>query len=455
MKKTALLLLILIFAVASASLVLAGGCEEKYDRYTTVNVYDAEDFFENNYEHNFNIMADIDFGGAEINSIVAGYVYGNGHTISNVRIEGNAFFTEGDVRDLTFENVTLVCKGTGDAGIVAKEGDFQNVFVKNSSIEITGSEKGRLYVGGICGTVRERMKGCGAENVSISAIAAETTSSSYGGYLQVGGLFGYAEFESAITESYAKDCDIYAEGNHPSCQVRAGGAAGCINGGSTVRALYARGCSVSAVNTWYYTRYEGATVTAGGTVGFLAAGDSVGEVSLSFSEDNELFVRSSQTYRAGGFVGYSDFLMNNCYASGNTVTAYLSNIDKKGGGVRVVAGLAGLIDRGASNCFAAGNEASAYLSGGSVDETASAAGLVAARSNTSTYVVRSAVKDNKSAAGNVYEISGFCRGGCFSTGEDGVDASVWSDAGAIRELLWLYDKHWDFSGEMPKLVFDF
>lgn len=136
-----------------------------------------------------NLIKDIDFAGytwtpvdshadskfeiAEIN--------GNGHTISNLTINGQAMFTRfagsGNVvvKDITFDNATVNSNGSINTSIVVghtyQNVLFDNVDVKNSSI--TGGYKVAPLIGTVynesTSTIAANLKNCDVEDVTVKA----------------------------------------------------------------------------------------------------------------------------------------------------------------------------------------------------------------------------------------------------------------------------------------------
>ena len=136
-----------------------------------------------------NLKNDIDFSsytwvpvdshvdrGSEIDEI-----NGNGYTISNLEIKGQAMFTRfagsGDVviKDITFDNATVDSNGNINTSILTVQ-TYQNVLldnvdVKNSSI--TGGYKVAPLIGTVynesTSTVTATLKNCDVENVTVKA----------------------------------------------------------------------------------------------------------------------------------------------------------------------------------------------------------------------------------------------------------------------------------------------
>lgn len=131
-----------------------------------------------NYESVFILTADIDFNGETINGIgysgdngFKGKLFGNGHTISNFKInnnegkefeEGTSYFYgvglfgsfNGEIYDLTIDNVTITGKNFvgGFVGMM-KGGKIENCSINNYSISASGytTSHDDVHVGAIVG----------------------------------------------------------------------------------------------------------------------------------------------------------------------------------------------------------------------------------------------------------------------------------------------------------------
>lgn len=136
-----------------------------------------------------NLKNDIDFSGytwVPVDSHVdrgseIDVINGNGYTISNLEIKGQAMFTRfagyGDVviKDITFDNATVNSNGNINTSILTVQ-TYQNVLldnvdVKNSSI--TGGYKVAPLIGTVynesTSTVTATLKNCDVENVTVKA----------------------------------------------------------------------------------------------------------------------------------------------------------------------------------------------------------------------------------------------------------------------------------------------
>ena len=136
-----------------------------------------------------NLTGDIDFTGytwtpvdshadsafeiAEIN--------GNGHTISNLTINGQAMFTRfagfGDVvvKDITFDNATVNSNGAINTSILTVQ-SYQNVLLDNVDVRnstITGGYKVAPLIGTVYNespsTITATLKNCDVENVTVTS----------------------------------------------------------------------------------------------------------------------------------------------------------------------------------------------------------------------------------------------------------------------------------------------
>ncbi len=130
------------------------------------------------------LTADIDMMNATISSIEI-YAYrtfnGNGHTISNVVVDGAGLFgnlsSDCTIKDITLDNITVNTTSGDYAGIVNGKfsGKYENVTVLNSTVNAPNSE----YVGGLAGAAYKNIVNCNVENISVT------------GTEKVGGLVGF------------------------------------------------------------------------------------------------------------------------------------------------------------------------------------------------------------------------------------------------------------------------
>ena len=134
------------------------------------------------------ILADIDFTGKTWTPVkshidwnnTVNSINGNGHTIENLTINGQAMFTifsnahDVVVKDITFDNAKVNCNGLNSAIIVGQTYNnllLDNVDVKNSAI--TGTYKVAALVGTVyneaASTVTATLKNCDVANTSVTS----------------------------------------------------------------------------------------------------------------------------------------------------------------------------------------------------------------------------------------------------------------------------------------------
>ena len=136
-----------------------------------------------------NLLADIDFTGKTWTPVDShadtafeiAKINGNGHTISNLTVNGQAMFTRfagfADVviKDITFDNATVNSNGNINTSILTGH-SYQNVLldnvdVKNSSI--TGGYKVAPLIGTVynesTSSITATLKNCDVENVVVTA----------------------------------------------------------------------------------------------------------------------------------------------------------------------------------------------------------------------------------------------------------------------------------------------
>lgn len=143
------------------------------------------------------LTADLDFTGYnwtlsdENNYYFAGYLEGNGHTISNLNITANSLpgifsnIKGGIVKNLNIENCSATqatkaqTKGVGILAAYANGSTIENVHVKN--VNVTGYEG----VGGLIGTINS-----GVNNISLCSVTNDAQSVILCENRYVGGLIG-------------------------------------------------------------------------------------------------------------------------------------------------------------------------------------------------------------------------------------------------------------------------
>lgn len=135
-----------------------------------------------------NLLSDIDFTGKtwtpvrshiDWNSTMNEF-NGNGHTISNLTINGQAMFTifanghDVVVKNVTFDNATVTCNGINSAIIVGQTYNnllLENVDVKNSAI--TGNYKVATLVGSVynegASTITATLKNCDVTETTVKS----------------------------------------------------------------------------------------------------------------------------------------------------------------------------------------------------------------------------------------------------------------------------------------------
>ncbi len=309
----------------------------------TISIYTAEDIEKirqgirrrPDYCNNkrFVLENDIDLEGAIVDPIgiyiAAGsdqynYVFdaefdGNGHTISNAIIRGDAneysigFFgavtDNGSIKNLTLDNVVVgagmvmagwsgILVGTlVDDGVSDAIPTVENCHVKNSSLSETASAN--CFTGAIAGKVTGGIiTGCTTENVTV-----KTTS---GHYAYVGGIIGhvYIGTVSGCTSGTVVENNTLAY---------AGGIAGCT--GSTEvtdeNDVIISDCTATAeAGVNYNSGIAGGTVALGGIVGFASSGKIMD--CTSYAPVNATC--ASPVY-AGGIAGFSQHSVSGCVSS--------------------------------------------------------------------------------------------------------------------------------------------
>lgn len=183
------------------------------------------------------LYADIDFTGktwtpvkshVDWNSTVNSF-NGNGHTISNLTINGQAMFTifangaDVEFKDVTFENATVSANGINVGIIVGQTYNnllLDNVDVKNSSF--TGQYKVAPLVGSVynegASTITATLKNCDVENTTVTATVYDYFTTGLVSFVYTGDN-DKIEFENCTVSnvrlyapnSYAYHAAIYAD----------------------------------------------------------------------------------------------------------------------------------------------------------------------------------------------------------------------------------------------------
>jgi len=261
------------------------------------------------YNYNYDrktvtLTADIDMAGETW--VVPSYTFagtfeGNGHTISNIKIQPESWdqyfgflrSNSGEIKDLTLKDIeiryTLTDAPSYVGGLVGDNtGDIINCHVNGTITVSTGGSSAAYDVGGLAGDSTGTVDRCSAA-VEISASAYKTKGNSTFNIL-VGGLIGRAK--GTVTNSFATG-NVSAGAENGA---RAGGFIGSAEG--TIENCYATGNA--------YASARGSSIIAGGA--FLA-GFGEGEVKNCFATGN-----ATGNY-AGGFVAMANdaAVFENCY----------------------------------------------------------------------------------------------------------------------------------------------
>ena len=241
-----------------------------------------------------------------------GNFYGNGHTISNLKISSTGNFVGlfgkvdgATIRDLGLENVDI--SGGSHVGALtgyAVDSTIENVY---STGKVTGTGD---QVGGLIGDVN-------SSNVKNVYSTAEVE-----GNTNVGGLIGHLAHYSVLE-------NVYATGDVRSSASQAGGLVGGVRYGGTIKNAYATGDVYG-------------TQSLGGLVGLFEGVDGAYTYTLDTVYSTGRVVNGSVT---GGILLNSGALLGN-FANGAKVTlknaVYNSNLEMAGIGSGSASGLTGL-----------------------------------------------------------------------------------------------------------------
>ncbi len=241
-----------------------------------------------------------------------GNFYGNGHTISNLKISSTGNFVGlfgkvdgATIRDLGLENVDI--SGGSQVGALtgyAVDSTIENVY---STGKVTGTGD---QVGGLIGDVN-------SSNVKNVYSTAEVE-----GNTNVGGLIGHLAHYSVLE-------NVYATGDVRSSASQAGGLVGGVRYGGTIKNAYATGDVYG-------------TQSLGGLVGLFEGVDGAYTYTLDTVYSTGRVVNGSVT---GGILLNSGALLGN-FANGAKVTVtnavYNTDLEMAGIGSGSASGLTGL-----------------------------------------------------------------------------------------------------------------
>ena len=352
---------------------------------------------DNVYLCGYELVADIDLSGEDLNDSTAG----NFNSIGNLSgehftayLEGNGYTISGLNIDITGEIVRN--SDANDAAFIAScRGVVSNLILADAVIN------GHRRVAALCAT----MHGGAVRNVQITGNSDVQISHSSSRFRSVGGgLVGYMEGSSRISNSIAiGDVSVTATGN-----LYAGGLVGYMEGSSRINNSTATG-DVAAANSNNTNLYAGGLVgymegssrinnsTATGdfsasATGSLYAGGLVGYMSSSHISNSATTggfavignIQLSASY-AGGLVGYM---------SSSSVSNSIATRDVTGFAVNVYGGLVGFMEGSSnvSNSYATGDVAG--LGGNNTVPNTYAGGLVG-------YMQNSSSVSNSTATGDV------------------------------------------------------
>jgi len=226
-----------------------------------------------------------------------GHLNGNGNTISNFSsVNGFIYYlrTEGSLKNITFENLSINCTGKNFCGLVERIDD-----ATLDGINITGTSSvvsDKAYVGSILGY------GTGLSdylNITSNADVTSTIRTDNAGKTgYVGGVFGYLSAEELLVK------DISYTGNVTSDANYLGGIAGRIH------FKLAPGSIDDLSNTGVVTYSDNSGATGsyiGGLVGVLSAASGSGKGTLSNSSfSGDVIATETKANYVGGLFGYVD-----------------------------------------------------------------------------------------------------------------------------------------------------
>ncbi len=384
------------------------------------------------------LECDIDLGGAlwtpvgDSGDPFIGYLYGNGHTISNFRMEISGGYTcvgligynKGTVKELNIKDFTLTSSSSmlSHVGGIVGYNDGGTVSGCSVTENMSVTIKDVVYMGGIVGYNYDgRISDC-TYSGNLSVFAKSSRANAY-----AGGIVGGNRDYSTVVNCTAVG-EIDASGDYGAY---AGGISG-TNSGSLIN-CEARNSSVSALGL--EIAYAGGVSGANGPIyATIVNCFALGNVSAETSDYG-----SSRDAYAGGIVGGNSGSIVNCYSVGD-VNGKAHDFAYVGGGIGINNG--GNI----KNCFAVGN----------VDAKADPRYMGKA-----TVCVGGFVGKNSGAIDNCYVKKNqtvSTSGGTVHTDDLGmiVDAANFTSNAWIKDNLFKYEKGiWDVTKGYPVLDYDY
>ncbi len=273
----------------------------------------------------FKQIANIDLSGMCFSEAVVGVFNGmfegNGHTISNLEINGGGFLglfgylgNRSQINDAHLENVTITSPGNSVAGLAGySEGDL---FDCSAKVSITGG----LYIDFLGGLVGYNNRG------TVSMCFADGSVTGGKGAYHSGGLMGRNHY-GEVSNCYATGSVAGGEG--------VGGLIG-YNWGGTVKDCFATNTVSGAGSSKYLgglagRNYNGTiqkcfatgSVTGEDHVGGLVGNNGGGIVTDCYATGSVQGIGSS--YCAGGLVGENNGFVSTCYSTGTVTGRYYVN----------------------------------------------------------------------------------------------------------------------------------
>lgn len=386
MKRILIKILIMLSLVGVVFITcLASGCSE--DKIETINVSTFEELCNAN-KKNANkkvvLKNDIDGEGATVTGFNFS-IDGNGHTISNLVVNGTkaiqlSLFNCYSVKNLTLdniiingdrvENVSIVCgKGTH---MVLKEHFFkpneescgveiENVKVKNSKIIATQySAEEDMYVGGLVGNYRcsdsekraaAKIRNSSIENLTIE-VKGKADSFRYGD-VYVGGIAGIAA-NGMIENCSVKNSEISVESAGVFNDINTGFLAAVAGENLNIVSSYAEDnnlkVSVPYASDNIAHQYDTAETVIGGLIG---VSNKNAATELCYSAKNKIELLCAGGYWIGGLIGSNYGNISQSYSYDLSVNVKGRIDGDKGQCARVFGGLCAYSESNSIlSCFA-------------------------------------------------------------------------------------------------------
>ncbi len=432
MKKFFIYFLVIVLAIP---MCLMGGCKEEDSTKTVEVITDittVEELYAMSKDGNYRLTNDLDLDGNKWESKSVKNFDGNGHTIKNAIINsssdigGGFFYGINEIKNVTFENLTVVISSSSTAfGMVADAANrVSGVTIKDSSAKfINTNTDSEVSMGGILGEMQaSENRGPSINGGKFSNNRMENCIIECQGedFLRVGGLLGsYHGVGSSCQTNSIRQCEVenVKIGVTSNASIYCGGLIGGLFkfsyfGGfrtMTLSTCGAKNTTVSATTT------KG-NVCIGGAIGFIEnmEDEKYFELSKFLVDKCNISGIGTRDVYAGGLVGYSNGRTTNSLCNDNQILGKTTN---EASGKLYVGGICGAAKKTIQGCVAQRNKII-----GDATNTRYCAGLVG--------TISDAMAVNSAVNRNIFEGENWF---LFSNSEDKVRNSYVIDDGTLAE----------------------